>query len=55
MNGCILMQAVEGGVGLPLGVQVIALPWQEEKLLHVMKDLHNFSTYRVEVKFTGPK
>ncbi|CAG0893201.1 unnamed protein product [Darwinula stevensoni] len=49
----IMREAVEGGVGLPIGVQVVTLPWQEEKLLRVMKDLHKFSTYTVELKDVG--
>ena len=28
-----------GATGLPLGVQVIGLPWQEETVLHCMKEI----------------
>lgn len=42
----ILLQLVYEGakqntVGLPLNVQVIGRPWQEELVLHVMKLLEN--------------
>ncbi|NWI13149.1 FAAH1 hydrolase, partial [Crypturellus soui] len=34
-----LKQAVEGGVGLPVAVQCVALPWQEELCLRFMKEV----------------
>nr|XP_033772523.1 vitamin D3 hydroxylase-associated protein-like [Geotrypetes seraphini] len=34
-----LKKAVEGGVGLPVAVQCVALPWQEELCLRFMKEV----------------
>uniref|UniRef100_T1IZV1 Amidase domain-containing protein n=1 Tax=Strigamia maritima TaxID=126957 RepID=T1IZV1_STRMM len=34
-----MKKAAQGALGLPLGVQVIGLSWQEEMVLRVMKDL----------------
>ncbi|NXA31428.1 FAAH1 hydrolase, partial [Eudromia elegans] len=34
-----LKQAVRGGVGLPVAVQCVALPWQEELCLRFMKEV----------------
>ncbi|KFQ17194.1 Fatty-acid amide hydrolase 1, partial [Merops nubicus] len=34
-----LKQAVAGGVGLPVAVQCVALPWQEELCLRLMKEV----------------
>jgi len=36
-----LKEAVRGGEGLPLGVQVVGLPWQEETVLRAMKELQD--------------
>ncbi|XP_032821859.2 fatty-acid amide hydrolase 1 isoform X1 [Petromyzon marinus] len=34
-------KAVAGGVGLPLSVQCVALPWQEEQCLRLMREVEN--------------
>ncbi|XP_069088842.1 vitamin D3 hydroxylase-associated protein-like isoform X2 [Pleurodeles waltl] len=36
-------KAVEGGVGLPLSVQCVALPWQEELCLRFMKEVETLT------------
>uniref|UniRef100_A0A669PDM4 Fatty-acid amide hydrolase 1 n=1 Tax=Phasianus colchicus TaxID=9054 RepID=A0A669PDM4_PHACC len=38
-----LKQAVEGAVGLPVAVQCVALPWQEELCLRFMKEVETLS------------
>uniref|UniRef100_A0A8C2TCN3 Fatty-acid amide hydrolase 1 n=1 Tax=Coturnix japonica TaxID=93934 RepID=A0A8C2TCN3_COTJA len=38
-----LKQAVEGAVGLPVAVQCVALPWQEEMCLRFMKEVETLS------------
>ncbi|NXA21548.1 FAAH1 hydrolase, partial [Ibidorhyncha struthersii] len=38
-----LKQAVAGAVGLPVAVQCVALPWQEELCLRFMKEVENLS------------
>ncbi|NWR70739.1 FAAH1 hydrolase, partial [Centropus unirufus] len=38
-----LKQAVAGGVGLPVAVQCVALPWQEELCLRFMKEVETLS------------
>ncbi|NXO72776.1 FAAH1 hydrolase, partial [Phainopepla nitens] len=38
-----LKQAVSGGVGLPVAVQCVALPWQEELCLRFMKEVETLS------------
>ncbi|GAA6101530.1 fatty-acid amide hydrolase 1 isoform X1 [Tachysurus ichikawai] len=35
----LFIKAVEGGVGLPLAVQCVSLPWQEELCLRLMREL----------------
>ena len=35
----IFFQNMVGSEGLPLNVQVVALPWQEEQVLRVMKEI----------------
>ncbi|XP_066454143.1 fatty-acid amide hydrolase 1 isoform X1 [Eleutherodactylus coqui] len=37
----LLKKAVAGGVGLPVAVQCVALPWQEELCLRLMKEVEN--------------
>lgn len=32
-------QAVQGGVGLPVAVQCVSLPWQDELCLRSMREL----------------
>ncbi|NXY15131.1 VDHAP protein, partial [Atrichornis clamosus] len=41
-----LKQAVSGAVGLPVAVQCVALPWQEELCLRFMKDVETLSRER---------
>ncbi|XP_072853691.2 vitamin D3 hydroxylase-associated protein [Pogona vitticeps] len=41
-----MKEAVEGGVGLPVAVQCVALPWQEELCLRFMKEVEIVSTER---------
>lgn len=36
---CACVQAVTGGEGLPVGVQCVALPWQDELCLRFMKEV----------------
>nr|XP_047915067.1 vitamin D3 hydroxylase-associated protein [Anser cygnoides] len=38
-----LKEAVEGAVGLPVAVQCVALPWQEELCLRLMKEVETLS------------
>ncbi|NXH12417.1 FAAH1 hydrolase, partial [Bucco capensis] len=38
-----LKQAVAGAVGLPVAVQCVALPWQEEMCLRLMKEVETLS------------
>lgn len=38
-----LLQAVKSGVGLPVAVQCVALPWQEELCLRLMKEIEVLS------------
>jgi len=37
------LQAVEGAVGLPVAVQCVALPWQEELCLRFMKEVETLA------------
>uniref|UniRef100_A0A8D0GYJ4 Amidase domain-containing protein n=1 Tax=Sphenodon punctatus TaxID=8508 RepID=A0A8D0GYJ4_SPHPU len=39
-----LRQAVKGAVGLPVAVQCVALPWQEELCLRFMKEVETLSS-----------
>ncbi|XP_078527804.1 vitamin D3 hydroxylase-associated protein-like [Lissotriton helveticus] len=39
----ILRKAVEGSIGLPLSVQCVALPWQEELCLRFMKEVETLT------------
>lgn len=36
---CVCVQAVTGAQGLPVGVQCVALPWQDELCLRFMKEV----------------
>ncbi|XP_040190503.1 vitamin D3 hydroxylase-associated protein-like isoform X1 [Rana temporaria] len=36
-----IIQAMEGGVGLPVAVQCVALQWQEEQCLRLMKEVES--------------
>lgn len=38
-----ILQAFAGGVGLPVSVQCVALPWQEEKALRLMKEVETLT------------
>ncbi|XP_008107758.1 fatty-acid amide hydrolase 1 [Anolis carolinensis] len=40
----IFAKAVEGGVGLPVTVQCVALPWQEELCLRFMKEIETLTS-----------
>lgn len=40
---CLTFQAVEGAVGLPVAVQCVALPWQEELCLRFMKEVETLT------------
>ena len=35
----VCMQAIAGGEGLPVAVQCVALPWQDELCLRFMKEV----------------
>lgn len=37
----VCVQAVSGGEGLPVAVQCVALPWQDELCLRFMKEVEN--------------
>ncbi|XP_075688151.1 fatty-acid amide hydrolase 1-like [Rhinoderma darwinii] len=37
----LLKKAVSDSVGLPVAVQCVALPWQEEQCLRLMKEVEN--------------
>lgn len=38
-----LLQALADGVGLPMAVQCVALPWQEEQCLRLMKEVESLT------------
>ena len=40
-----IKESTKGGLGLPLSVQVVGLPWNEELVLRVMKELENAAKY----------
>lgn len=42
-----IKQAQVGSEGLPVGVQVVGLPWQEELVLRVMKDIDDEVKYKI--------
>nr|XP_013798998.1 PREDICTED: vitamin D3 hydroxylase-associated protein-like [Apteryx mantelli mantelli] len=44
-----LKQAVEGAVGLPVAVQCVALPWQEELCLRFMKEVETLSREKTAI------
>ncbi|XP_015668041.1 vitamin D3 hydroxylase-associated protein [Protobothrops mucrosquamatus] len=46
-----LKKAVEGAVGLPVAVQCVALPWQEELCLRFMKEVEMLSNKEQQKKF----
>ena len=39
-----------GTVGLPLNVQVVGRPWQEELVLHVMETLEELAEFKTKFK-----
>ncbi|NXB82782.1 FAAH1 hydrolase, partial [Donacobius atricapilla] len=41
-----LKQAVSGGVGMPVAVQCVALPWQDELCLRFMKEVETLSRHK---------
>uniref|UniRef100_H3BCU2 Fatty-acid amide hydrolase 1 n=1 Tax=Latimeria chalumnae TaxID=7897 RepID=H3BCU2_LATCH len=41
-----LREAVEGGVGLPVSVQCVALPWQDELCLRFMREVEVLATQK---------
>ncbi|KAL8178743.1 UNVERIFIED_CONTAM: hypothetical protein K2H54_056038 [Gekko kuhli] len=41
-----MKEAVQDAVGLPVAVQCVALPWQEELCLHFMKEVETLSRER---------
>ncbi|XP_063153951.1 vitamin D3 hydroxylase-associated protein-like [Candoia aspera] len=45
-----LKEAVEGAVGLPVAVQCVALPWQEELCLRLMKEVEMLSNKEQQKK-----
>lgn len=38
---CVCVQAVTGAEGLPVAVQCVALPWQDEVCLRFMKEVEH--------------
>lgn len=40
-----LRKAVLGSAGLPVGVQVVGLPYSDEKVLRVMKDIEEGANF----------
>lgn len=36
---CVFVQALQGGVGLPVAVQCVSLPWKDELCLRLMREL----------------
>ncbi|XP_029473759.1 vitamin D3 hydroxylase-associated protein-like isoform X1 [Rhinatrema bivittatum] len=46
----LLKEAVEGGVGLPVAVQCVALPWQEELCLRFMKEVERLTWEKREME-----
>ncbi|XP_040264432.1 vitamin D3 hydroxylase-associated protein-like isoform X1 [Bufo bufo] len=43
-----VIKAMEGGVGLPVAVQCVALQWQEEQCLRLMKEVETATRGRVD-------
>ena len=43
-----------GTVGLPLNVQVIGRPWQEEMVLHVMQRLEHLANFKAKMGAREP-
>ncbi|XP_073420057.1 vitamin D3 hydroxylase-associated protein-like isoform X1 [Dendrobates tinctorius] len=41
-----VIKGMEGGEGLPVGVQCVALPWQEEQCLRLMKEVETVTRAR---------
>ncbi|KAM9129814.1 fatty-acid amide hydrolase 1-like isoform 1-T1 [Pangshura tecta] len=42
----VFVKAIQGGVGLPVAVQCVALPWQEELCLRFMKEVETLTRRR---------
>ncbi len=40
---CVCFQAVKGGVGLPVAVQCVSLPWQDEMCLRFMREVEQLT------------
>lgn len=43
MNFVCVYQAIEGGVGLPVAVQCVSLPWQDEMCLRLMREVEELT------------
>lgn len=41
----VVREGTKGAIGLPLNVQVIGKPWQEEMVLAVMKELDSMENF----------
>ncbi len=39
----VCFQAVKGGVGLPVAVQCVSLPWQDEMCLRFMREVEQLT------------
>ena len=48
----IIRNGTKGAVGLPLNVQVIGKPWQEEMVLYVMSELERAAKYSSVIQKT---
>lgn len=48
--GPLSLQAVRGSVGLSVAVQCIALPWEEELCLRLMKEVETLVKNQMEPK-----
>ncbi|XP_030062901.1 vitamin D3 hydroxylase-associated protein [Microcaecilia unicolor] len=46
-----IVKAMEGGVGLPVAVQCVALPWQEELCLRFMKEVERLTQQKRKKDF----
>ena len=48
----IIRNGTKGAVGLPLNVQVIGKPWQEEMVLYVMSELERAAKFSSAIQKT---
>ena len=47
----VIKKGAEDALGLPLGVQVVGLPWNEELVLYAMKELELEANFKMKYKY----